>query len=245
MREIRRAFVARDADHLLLAADYSQIELRIIASLAHDRHMLQAFASGFDIHAATAAKIYHVPMAEVTKDQRRNAKSVNFGIVYGISAYGLSEQLSISRKEAAALIDEYFAQYPDIRLFIDQSIAFAREHGYARTLLGRRRYLPEINSRNAAARSFAERNAVNMPIQGTSADMIKLALVRIHQSILRQNLRSRMSLQVHDELVFDLYRPEEALMRQIVAREMKHALTLPGIDIEVGIDVGDNWLQAH
>lgn len=244
-REIRRAFVARDADHLLLAADYSQIELRIIASLAHDRHMLQAFASGFDIHAATAAKIYHVPMAEVTKDQRRNAKSVNFGIVYGISAYGLSEQLSISRKEAAALIDEYFAQYPDIRLFIDQSIAFAREHGYARTLLGRRRYLPEINSRNAAARSFAERNAVNMPIQGTSADMIKLAMVRIHQSILRQNLRSRMILQVHDELVFDLYRPEEALMRQIVAREMKHALTLPGIDIEVGIDVGDNWLQAH
>lgn len=244
-REIRRAFVARDADHLLLAADYSQIELRIIASLAADRHMLEAFANGFDIHAATAAKIYHIPMAEVSKDQRRNAKSVNFGIVYGISAFGLSEQLGISRKEAAALIDEYFTQYPDIRRFIDESIAAAREHGYAQTLLGRRRYLPDINSRNASARSFAERNAVNMPIQGTSADMIKLAMVRIHRCLSQQHLRTRMILQVHDELVFDLYRPEEALVRQIVAREMKQALPLPGIDIEVSIDVADNWLAAH
>lgn len=244
-REIRRAFVARDADHLLLAADYSQIELRIIASLARDRHMLEAFANGFDIHAATAAKIYHLPMDEVSKDQRRNAKSVNFGIVYGISAFGLSEQLGIPRKEAAALIDEYFNQYPDIRRFIDESIAQARERGYAQTLLGRRRYLPDINSRNASARSFAERNAVNMPIQGTSADMIKLAMVNIHASLRKQNLRTRMILQVHDELVFDLYRPEEAIVRQIVSREMKQALPLPGIDIEVGIDIGDNWLQAH
>ena len=244
-REIRRAFVARDEDHLLLAADYSQIELRIIAALAQDRHMLEAFANGFDIHAATAAKIYHLKMEEVSKDQRRNAKSVNFGIVYGISAFGLSEQLGIPRKEAAALIDEYFTQYPDIRRFIDESVAVARERGYAQTLLGRRRYLPDINSRNAAARSFAERNAVNMPIQGTSADMIKLAMVRIHQSLKSQGFRSRMILQVHDELVFDLYRPEEALVRQIVAREMKQALPLPGIDIEVGIDVGDNWLEAH
>ncbi len=244
-REIRRAFVPRDSDHLLLAADYSQIELRIIASLANDRHMLEAFANGFDIHAATAAKIYHLPINEVSKDQRRNAKSVNFGIVYGISPFGLSEQLGIPRKEAAALIDEYFAQYPDIRRFIDQCIAAAREHGYAQTLLGRRRYLPDINSRNASARSFAERNAVNMPIQGTSADMIKLAMVRIHRCLRQQQLRTRMILQVHDELVFDLYRPEEALVRQIVAREMKQALPLPGIDIEVGIDVGDNWLQAH
>lgn len=244
-REIRRAFVARDADHLLLAADYSQIELRIIASLARDRHMLEAFANGFDIHAATAAKIYHLPMDEVSKDQRRNAKSVNFGIVYGISAFGLSEQLGIPRKEAAALIEEYFTQYPDIRRFIDESIALARERGYAQTLLGRRRYLPDINSRNASARSFAERNAVNMPIQGTSADMIKLAMVNIHASLRKQNLRTRMILQVHDELVFDLYRPEEAIVRQIVSREMKQALPLPGIDIEVGIDIGDNWLQAH
>ncbi len=244
-REIRRAFVARDSDHQLLAADYSQIELRIIAALAKDCHMLEAFNSGHDIHAATAAKIYHLPIDEVSKDQRRNAKSVNFGIVYGISAFGLSEQLGIARKEAAALIEEYFTQYPDIRRFIDHSIATARECGYAQTLLGRRRYLPDINSRNAAARAFAERNAVNMPIQGTSADMIKLAMVRIHKALREQNLRTRMILQVHDELVFDLYRPEEAAVRELVVREMKQALPLDGLDIEVGVDVGDNWLQAH
>ena len=244
-REIRRAFVAADDEHLLLAADYSQIELRIIASLANDEHMLHAFNSGFDIHAATAAKIYHLPMDEVTKDQRRNAKSVNFGIVYGISAFGLSEQLGIPRKEAAALIDEYFAQYPSILTFIEQSKQFAREHGYARTLLGRRRYLPDINSRNASARSFAERNAVNMPIQGTSADMIKLAMVHIWQELQRRRLKTKMILQVHDELVFDLYRPEEAEVRDLVVREMQQALPLDGLTIDVGIDVGTNWLDAH
>ncbi|MBP5341767.1 MAG: DNA polymerase I [Bacteroidales bacterium] len=244
-REIRRAFVPRDADHLLLAADYSQIELRIIASLARDRHMLEAFAHGFDIHAATAAKIYHLPMEQVSKDQRRNAKSVNFGIVYGISPFGLSEQLGIPRKEAATLIDEYFAQYPDIAAFIEQCKAFARSHGYARTLLGRRRYLPDINSRNANARSFAERNAVNMPIQGTSADMIKLAMVRIYNELRRRHLRTRMILQVHDELVFDLYRPEEQEVRELVVREMQQALPLEGITVDVGVDVGDNWLEAH
>ena len=244
-REIRRAFVARDADHLLLAADYSQIELRIIASLAKDEHMLHAFNSGFDIHAATAAKIYHLPMAEVSKDQRRNAKSVNFGIVYGISAFGLSEQLNIPRKEAAALIDEYFAQYPAVAAFIEQSKQFAREHGYARTLLGRRRYLPDINSRNANARAFAERNAVNMPIQGTSADMIKLAMVRIYKELQRCHLQTKMILQVHDELVFDLYRPEEAEVRDLVIREMQQALPLEGLSIDVGIDVGPDWLSAH
>ena len=244
-REIRRAFVARDADHLLLAADYSQIELRIIASLACDRHMLEAFNSGFDIHAATAAKIYHLPMEQVSKDQRRNAKSVNFGIVYGISSFGLSEQLGIPRKEAAALIDEYFAQYPDIAAFIERCKQTAREHGYAQTLLGRRRYLPDINSRNANARSFAERNAVNMPIQGTSADMIKLAMVRIHRELQHRGLRTKMILQVHDELVFDLYKPEEAEVRELVEREMKEALPLEGLTIDVGIDVGSDWLSAH
>ena len=244
-REIRRAFVAADDEHLLLAADYSQIELRIIASLAKDEHMLHAFNSGFDIHAATAAKIYHLPMEEVSKDQRRNAKSVNFGIVYGISAFGLSEQLGIPRKEAAALIDEYFAQYPAILTFIEQSKQFAREHGYARTLLGRRRYLPDINSRNASARSFAERNAVNMPIQGTSADMIKLAMVHIWNELKRRQLKTKMILQVHDELVFDLYRPEEAEVRELVVREMQQALPLDGLTIDVGIDVGTNWLDAH
>ena len=204
-REIRRAFVARDEEYVILAADYSQIELRIIASLANDRHMIDAFANHYDIHAATAAKIYGIPMDEVSKELRRNAKSVNFGIIYGISAFGLSEQLGISRKEAAALIDEYFAQYPDIKQYIDSNIAFAREHGYAQTLLGRRRYLADINSRNAAARSFAERNAVNMPIQGTSADMIKIAMIRIYREFQRLGLRSKMILQVHDELVFDCY----------------------------------------
>ena len=244
-REIRRAFVPRDSDHLLLAADYSQIELRIIASLAHDRHMLQAFADGLDIHAATAAKIYHLPIEQVSKDQRRNAKSVNFGIVYGISAFGLGEQLGIPRKEAAALIDEYFAQYPDIAAFIEKCKDSARRNGFAQTLLGRRRYLPDINSRNAAARSFAERNAVNMPIQGTSADMIKLAMVRIYQQLRQRHLRTRMILQVHDELVFDLYRPEEEEVRVLVEEAMKNALPLEGIDIQVGIDVGTDWLQAH
>lgn len=244
-REIRRAFVARDADHLLLAADYSQIELRIIASLAHDRHMLDAFNNGLDIHASTASRIYHVPVEEVSKEQRRNAKSVNFGIVYGISAFGLSEQLGIPRRDAAALIDEYFAQYPDIQLFIEQSKQFAREHGYARTLLGRRRYLPDILSRNAAARSFAERNAVNMPIQGTSADMIKLAMVNIAHGLEERHLRTKMILQVHDELVFDLFRPEEEEVRQLVMHEMQQALPLEGLTIDVGIDVGENWLQAH
>ena len=243
-KEIRRAFVARNDDYLLLAADYSQIELRIIASLANDRHMIEAFSNHYDIHAATAAKIYKMPIDEVSKDLRRNAKSVNFGIVYGISAFGLSEQLGIPRKEAAALIDEYFAQYPDIKNYIDDNINFARQHGYAQTLLGRRRYLPDINSRNASARSFAERNAVNMPIQGTSADMIKIAMINIHSEIQRLGLKSRMILQVHDELVFDCYRPEEQQLRDIVQKAMIEALPL-SIPIEVGIDVGPDWLTAH
>ena len=243
-REIRRAFVARDENYLLLAADYSQIELRIIASLANDRHMIDAFANHYDIHAATAAKIYGIPMEEVSKDLRRNAKSVNFGIIYGISAFGLSEQLGIPRKEASALIDEYFTQYPDIKHYIDTNIAFAREHGYAQTLLGRRRYLADINSRNASARNFAERNAVNMPIQGTSADMIKIAMIRIYQEFQRLGLKSKMILQVHDELVFDCYKPEEQQVRTIVEDAMLNALPL-SIPIEVGIDVGPNWLAAH
>ena len=243
-REIRKAFVARNDDYLLLAADYSQIELRIIASLANDRHMIDAFTNHYDIHAATAAKIYGIPIDEVSKDLRRNAKSVNFGIIYGISSFGLSEQLGIPRKEAAQLIDEYFAQYPDIKNYIDSNIAFAREHGYAQTLLGRRRYLADINSRNASARNFAERNAVNMPIQGTSADMIKIAMIRIFNEFKRLGLRSRMILQVHDELVFDCYKPEEQQVRTIVEEAMLNALPL-AIPIEVGIDVGPNWLEAH
>ena len=243
-REIRKAFVARNDDYVLLAADYSQIELRIIASLANDRHMIEAFSNHYDIHAATAAKIYKLPIDQVSKDLRRNAKSVNFGIIYGISAFGLSEQLGIPRKEASALIDEYFTQYPDIKHYIDTNIAFAHEHGYAQTLLGRRRYLTDINSRNASARNFAERNAVNMPIQGTSADMIKIAMIRIYRQFKQLGLRSRMILQVHDELVFDCYKPEEQQVRAIVEEAMLNALPL-SIPIEVGIDVGPNWLAAH
>lgn len=243
-REIRKAFVARNKDYILLAADYSQIELRIIASLANDRHMIEAFANHYDIHAATAAKIYKIPIDEVSKDLRRNAKSVNFGIVYGISSFGLSEQLGIPRKEAATLIEEYFNQYPDIKNYIDKNIAFAHEHGYAQTLLGRRRYLADINSRNASARTFAERNAVNMPIQGTSADMIKIAMNTIYSKFQQLNLKSKMILQVHDELVFDCYKPEEQQVRAIVEEAMVNALPL-SIPVEVGIDVGDNWLEAH
>ena len=205
--------------------------------------MLEAFNSHFDIHAATAAKIYKLPMEEVSKDQRRNAKSVNFGIVYGISAFGLSEQLGIPRSEAADLIKEYFAQYPDIKAFIDKSVEFAHQYGYAQTLLGRRRYLYDINSRNASLRSFAERNAVNMPIQGTSADMIKIAMIRIFKRM--QGMRSKMILQVHDELVFDAYRPELDELKALVIEEMKNALPLEGVPIDVGVDVGDNWLDAH
>lgn len=243
-REIRRAFVPRDEDYILLAADYSQIELRIIASLSKDEHMISAFSNHYDIHAATAAKIYKLPMEEVSKDLRRNAKSVNFGIVYGISAFGLSEQLGINRKEAAALIEEYFAQYPAIKSYIDDNIEFAHEHGYAQTLLGRRRYLNDINSRNASARAFAERNAVNMPIQGTSADMIKIAMINIYRKFNEQNLKSKMILQVHDELVFDVYKPELDIVKGIVEKEMLDAIKLD-IPIEVGIDIGQNWLEAH
>lgn len=243
-REIRKAFVPRNYEYSILAADYSQIELRIIASLARDEHMIEAFTNHYDIHAATAAKIYHLDIADVSKEQRRNAKSVNFGIIYGISAFGLSEQLNIPRKEAAALIEEYFQQYPAIKKYIDDNIAFAREHGYAQTLLGRRRYLYDINSRNAGQRQFAERNAVNMPVQGTSADMIKIAMIRIWRRFREEGLRSKMILQVHDELVFDVYNPEIEKVKEIVAAEMTSALPLT-IPIEVGIDVGQNWLEAH
>ena len=243
-REIRKAFVARNDDYTILAADYSQIELRIIASLSHDQHMIESFSKHQDIHAATAAKIYHIDLDSVSKEQRRNAKSINFGIVYGISPFGLAEQLDIPRKEAAALIEEYFAQYPSIKQYIDGNIEFAREHGYAQTLLGRRRYLYDINSRNTGLRQFAERNAVNMPIQGTSADMIKIAMIRIHRQLNELNMKTKMILQVHDELVFDVYKPELEQVKEIVKYEMEHALPL-SIPVEVGIDVGNNWLEAH
>ncbi len=243
-REIRKAFIPRNDDYILLAADYSQIELRIIASLSHDRHMIEAFTNKYDIHTATAAKIYNIAMEQVTPELRRNAKSVNFGIIYGISAFGLSEQLGIPRKEAATLIDEYFLQYPDIKNYIESNIEFARQYGYAQTMLGRRRYLPDINSRNAGLKNFAERNSVNMPIQGTSADMIKIAMNNIYKAFEAKQLKSKMILQVHDELVFDVYKPEIDEVTTIVRNEMINALPLD-IPIEVSTDMGDNWLEAH
>ena len=243
-QEIRRAFVARDAGHALLSADYSQIELRIVAALSRDPGMLEAFASGLDIHTATAARVYGVMLQLVSDEMRRNAKMVNFGITYGISAFGLAQRLGIPRSEAAGIIDSYFQQYGGIRRYIDETISFAREHGYVQTVTGRRRYLPDIRSANAMVRGGAERNAINMPIQGTAADMIKVAMIRIHREFEQRGLRSRMVLQIHDELLFDLVREEEAEVRQVVETEMKNALPLE-VPIQVEIGVGDNWLQAH
>jgi len=243
-KEIRKCFVPRNKDFVLLAADYSQIELRIIASLSGDENMCEAFKKNLDIHLDTASKIYGVSHDEVTKDMRRNAKSVNFGIIYGISAFGLSQQLNISRKEAQELIDEYFNKYPKIKTFIDKSIISAREKGYAETISGRRRYLSDIKSSNANIRNFAERNAVNMPIQGTSADMIKLAMISIYKEFNQRNLKSKMILQVHDELVFDVFKPELDIIKEIVVNEMKNSLKL-NLPIEVEVNTGKNWLEAH
>jgi DNA polymerase-1 len=243
-QEIRRAFVARDAGHVLLSADYSQIELRIIAALSRDEGMLEAFRSGLDIHTATAARVYGVMPQLVSDEMRRNAKMVNFGIAYGISAFGLSQRLGIPRGEAASIIDSYFQQYGGIRRYIDETIAFCREHGYVQTVTGRRRYLPDIRSANAVVRGGAERNAINMPIQGTAADMIKVAMIRIQREFERAGFRSRMVLQIHDELLFDVVREEEPAVREVVEREMRTALPLE-VPIQVEIGSGATWLEAH
>lgn len=243
-REIRKAFIPRNPDYILLAADYSQIELRIIAHLSGDQAMQDAFRFGFDIHAATAAKIFKVPIEEVTREQRRAAKSVNFGIVYGISAFGLSQNIGITKKEAQLIIDEYFRQYPGIKTYMEKSIAMARERGYVETIMGRRRYLPDINSANANMRGFAERNAINAPIQGSAADMIKIAMINIHRELRNRNLNSWMVLQVHDELVFDVKRTEMDVVKPLVKGMMTNALPL-SIPVEVDINTGENWLEAH
>lgn len=243
-REIRKAFVARNDDFVLLSADYSQIELRIIASLSEDEGMLHAFNNGLDIHTATAAKVYGVEIEEVTPEMRRNAKTVNFGIVYGISAFGLSERLNIPRKEAALIIEQYFAKYPKIKSYMEQSIAFAKENGFVETILGRRRYLRDINSSNFTVRGFAERNAINAPIQGSSADMIKIAMIRIHNELKRLNLQSRMIMQVHDELIFDVHKSEIEIIKPIIYNEMRDALPLK-VPIEIDMNTGNNWLEAH
>lgn len=243
-QEIRRAFVPRDADHVLLSADYSQIELRIIAAISRDEAMLQAFAGDADIHTATAARVYSVPPGEVTSEQRRNAKMVNFGIAYGISAFGLSQRLGIPRKEATEIITHYFASYPGIRRYIDDTIAGAKKTGYVETVTGRRRYLRDINSANGTVRGQAERFAINTPIQGTAADMIKLAMSAIHRELIARKLKTKLLLQVHDELVFDVPKNEEADVRALVEDKMKHALPL-AVPIVVEIGTGKNWLEAH
>ena len=243
-REIRKAFVPADADHILLAADYSQIELRIIASLSKDTAMLEAFREGQDIHAATAAKVFNVPIDEVDRDMRRKAKTVNFGIVYGISAFGLSERMNIPRDEASQIITSYFKEYPGIKKYMDDTIAFAREHGYVETIMKRRRYISDINSSNGAVRGYAERNAINSPIQGSAADMIKKAMIDIYAEMKNQKLQSELILQVHDELVFDARKDELEALQNIVADKMKNAMKLD-VDLEIDMNTGTNWLEAH
>ncbi len=243
-REIRKAFIPRSSDYLLLSADYSQIELRIIAELSEDPGMLAAFRSGEDIHASTAAKVYGVNLKDVTSDMRRNAKMVNFGIIYGISAFGLADRLNISRTEAKSIIDNYFRQYPLIKEYMDTNIQLAREKGYVETILGRRRYLRDINSGNATVRGFAERNAINAPIQGSAADMIKIAMINIQNDLAKKKMQSKMLLQVHDELVFDAHKSEVDELKQLVEVRMKTALTLK-VPVEIGMGTGNNWLEAH
>ena len=243
-QEIRKAFVPRSSDFQLLSADYSQIELRVIAALSRELGMLEAFRQGADIHTATASKVYGVSPDMVTPEMRRKAKVVNFGIAYGISAFGLSQRLGIPRREAAEIIDLYFKQFPGIRRYMDDTIAFAREHGYVETVTGRRRYIRDIRSLNNTVRGGAERNAINAPIQGTAADMIKIAMISVHRELMRRKLKTRMLLQVHDELVFDLYQPEEKEVRGFVEEKMKSAIPLD-VPIVVEIGVGNNWLEAH
>ncbi|MEM7452888.1 MAG: DNA polymerase I [Planctomycetota bacterium] len=241
-REIRAAFVPRDGEHLILAADYSQIELRIMAELSGDESMMEAFVSETDIHRVTASKVFKVDPDDVTRTQRDQAKTVNFGIIYGISAFGLQQRLNIPRKEASSLINNYFAEYPGVQDYIDRTIEFAQDHGYVRTLTGRRRYLRDINSRSQSMRRASERLAMNSPIQGTAADMLKLAMIKVHKAI--EGFRSKMLLTVHDELVFDLFREEEDEIKPIIKDAMQGALELK-VPIVVEMGVGKNWLEAH
>jgi len=243
-REIRKAFIAKDSDHILLSADYSQIELRIIAALSGDKNMIEAFHKKYDIHTATASKVFHTPMDEVTREQRSAAKAVNFGIIYGQSAFGLSQSLGISRTEAKSIIDSYFEQFSALKAYMDQVMVQARDKGYVETIMKRRRYLPDINSANAVVRGFAERNAVNAPIQGSAADIIKLAMIKVNEAIEQANLKSRMILQVHDELVFDVVRSEVDIMKKLVQDSMENAVDI-GVPIDVEVGVGENWLDAH
>jgi DNA polymerase-1 len=243
-REIRKAFIPDNDECIFFSADYSQIELRIMAHLSGDEHMIQAFCSGEDIHAATAAKIYNTPINEVTKDMRRKAKTANFGIIYGISVFGLADRLSIPRYEAKELIDGYFQNYPKVKEYMDESIKIAKEKGYVETIFKRKRFLPDINSGNATVRGYAERNAINAPIQGSAADIIKMAMINIHRRFTDNNLKSKMIIQVHDELNFNVYKDEEAVVKQIVIDEMENIIKLQ-VPLIADYGEGKNWLEAH
>ncbi|MBI1836960.1 MAG: DNA polymerase I [Flavobacteriia bacterium] len=243
-KEIRKAFVSRGEDYLLMSVDYSQIELRIIAALSNDPNMVEAFRSGHDIHTATAAKVFHISPEEVTRNQRSAAKAVNFGIIYGQSAFGLSQTLNISRTEAKEIIDSYYAQYGTIKTYMDETVAKARENGYVETIMKRRRYLPDINSSNAIVRGFAERNAVNAPIQGSAADIIKMAMVAVYREMKKTKIKSKLILQVHDELVFDVHVEEIDRMKSLVKNAMENAVQLT-VPMEVEMELAKNWLEAH
>ena len=243
-RQVRKAFIPRDENYTLLAADYSQIELRIIAALSKEETMIEAFKNGEDIHVSTASKVFNVPIDQVTREQRSNAKTVNFGIVYGVSAFGLSNQTDLSRGEAKELIDTYYETYPKLKAYMGELVDFARDNGYVSTVLGRRRYLKDIDSRNAVVRGAAERNAVNAPIQGSAADIIKIAMINIHQKLKAGNYKSKMLLQVHDELVFDIYKPEFEELKTLIKTEMEGAYKLE-VPLDVEMDIGLNWLEAH
>lgn len=243
-RQIRKAFIARDENYTLLSADYSQIELRIIAALCGEENMIKAFQNKEDIHKSTAAKVFNVPLEEVTKEQRSHAKTVNFGIIYGVSAFGLSNQTNLSRKESADLIEAYYKTYPRLKSFIQEQVDFARENGYVETISGRRRYLKDINSANAIVRGGAERNAVNAPIQGSAADIIKIAMINIHKKLTTENWQSKMLLQVHDELVFDVHNSELEKIQPMIKHEMENAFKM-AVPLDVEIGLGKNWLEAH
>ena len=245
-KEIRKAFIPRDSKHILLSADYSQIELRIVAAISADKNMSEAFRKGTDIHTATASRVYNVAEKDVTKEMRYKAKSVNFGIIYGQGAFGLADNLGISRTEAKEIIDNYKKQFPGIQKYMDDTINFAREHGYVQTLMGRKRWLRDINSANFTVRGFAERNAINSPIQGTAADMIKLAMQKVHAAMKKEKMQSRMLLQVHDELVFDALKSEAKELKPLIIECMQSAMPLPNkVPVVAECGQGINWLEAH
>src|SRR5205085_3691782 len=244
--EIRKAFIPRDEQHVLMSADYSQIELRIVAAISGDLNMCEAFKTGRDIHTATAAKVFNVEEPAVTKEMRYKAKSVNFGIIYGQGAFGLAENLGISRTEAKEIIDNYKKEFPGIQKYMDDTINFARENGYVQTIMGRKRWLSDINTANFTVRGFAERNAINSPIQGTAADMIKLAMQKVHAAMKKAGMKSKMLLQVHDELVFDALKSEVKELKPLIIENMQSAMALPH-DVPVIAECGEgiNWLEAH